>query len=64
MKFEFKTGDKFDVLFELVQLLKTVIKSNKISEIENWDEIIEFLDIINQDYELALSQLKDNYIEH
>ena len=60
-----------DVIYDFLKnLLKKIdravqfVNDNKINEIENWDEIIEFLHIIDQDYELALSQLKDNYIEH
>lgn len=50
--------------FEAVLFLNNAYEQAKLSEITNFDEIIDILDETIQDYDLALSQLESNHIEH
>ena len=63
---DFKTNqtNKINKAFEAIQFLKKAFEKKQLDKITNFDEVIEILDDLLQDYELSLSQLETNHIEH
>ena len=64
MEFKSNKTNRAEKAFELIQFLERASKKKELDQITNFDEVIEVLEDLLQDYELSLSQLESNHIEH
>ena len=64
MEFKYESRNSVDKAFEAIHFLDESFKNGRVMEIQNFGQIIDLLEETIQDYQLALSQLRINNIEH
>ena len=64
MKFDPVSYSLLNQAFEATQLLSKAYETNSLDKLTNFEEIIDTLEELINDYEYALNQLESNHIDH
>ena len=64
MNFDPVSYSLLDKAFEATQLLSKAYETNSLDKVTNFEEIIDTLEELINDYEYALNQLESNHIDH